>query len=782
MAIDRKLKQKRKRQEKQKAAQHKRDLIIRRDKAEDCYWSAADALKGRSYREACDLAIKGLRHNPRHQLCFDMTLNCAIHLKDDDRIYEALRHGWSNGLVLSRHNALVFANISLGQSRYPLAIEVLEALLKSARPFDGEFSAQIRKEAKDMLAYCRSMNQSSTPAPREKSSPPQQPPAAKDTQLRKNQPPPAPPASEPQKKTQEIQAPLPGLEIVYAADRDAVLQVIRQGLASDPLQRDLALSAYAFSFRTTYDHLICLPALCNVRSLWYQEETARKVMRTFRGRAILADEVGLGKTVEACIVLKEYIMRGLVRSALILVPSSLVDQWQEELRDKLGLAVMSSNNPLFRDDPKRFWQEPFLLVSLQTARSKGHFDTVTGRSYDMVIVDEAHHLKNRATQNWKLVNSLRKTFLLLLTATPVQNNLEELYNLVTLLKPGHLKTRSAFMREFVSRANPTDPQNREKLRELLQEVMVRNTRSVTHLNLPPRFASTIRVSPSAAEAAFYEKVSGFVTRASAATSGIARLALRRLLEAAGSSHQAALRMLEHMHAGKSPEHAAQVRELVEAGMAVSESGKAGQVLDMLRASHEKILVFVNYRATLEYLERACREQGIPHAVYRGGMTPAQKQEAIDAFRDGCRVLLSTETGGEGHNMQFCHTMINYDLPWNPMRIEQRIGRIHRIGQEKEVAVYNFCAAGSIEDYVLDVLDRKINMFELVIGEIDMILGRLKDEQEFGDIVYDLWVNNPDESQRQQAFDELAGRLKSARRAHEKTKQLDDALFRENFEA
>ena len=121
-------------------------------------------------------------------------------------------------------------------------------------------------------------------------------------------------------------------------------------------------------------------------------------------------------------------------------------------------------------------------------------DTVCARSYDMLIVDEAHHLKNQTTLNWKLVNAIQKTFLLLLTATPVQNNLEELYNLVTLLKPGHLKTRKAFKEQFVARGNPTDPQNRERLRDLLKEVMVRNTRSASQINLPPRFATTAKIT------------------------------------------------------------------------------------------------------------------------------------------------------------------------------------------------------------------------------------------------------------------------------------------------
>lgn len=115
-----------------------------------------------------------------------------------------------------------------------------------------------------------------------------------------------------------------------------------------------------------------------------------------------------------------------------------------------------------------------------------------------------------------------------------------------------------------------------------------------------------------------------------------------------------------------------------------------------------------------------------------------------------------------------------------MRIEQRIGRIHRIGQQNEVQIYNFCSAGSLEDYMLEILDRKINMFELVVGEIDMILGRLQGEQEFSDLVYELWVKHPDETERQKAFNALGSRLKRARRAYEKSKELDEKLFQEDF--
>jgi len=534
---------------------------------------------------------------------------------------------------------------------------------------------------------------------------------------------------------------------------------------------------------SSYDQLICLAGLQQVQSYWHQEETARKIMKSLRGRALLADEVGLGKTIEACIVLKEYQQRGLVRSALILAPSSLVEQWRCELRDKFDLHFATSQDPLFRSDPEAFWKQPFLVVSLPGARVKRHYGLATARSWDMLIVDEAHHLKNRTTLNWKLVNELQKTFILLLTATPVQNKLEELFNLVTLLKPGHLKTRKSFQDEFVARGDPSDPKNREKLRELLKEVMVRNTRSVARLALPPRFASTIRIEPSATELEFYQGIDALIAEQNAAKAPLlTRLTLRKLLEAAGSSHFAAAGMLQKLRIASKGDAAlsGSVARLIELSRSIGSGAKLRRIVELLRASPGQKLVFVNYRATLLHLHELLQNARMPHAVFHGSMNRKDKLESMDRFRAGCPVLLATESGGEGHNLQFCQTLVNCDLPWNPMRIEQRIGRIHRIGQEKEVHVYNFCAAGSIEDYILDILDRKINMFELVIGEMDMILGHLKGENEFGDLVYELWLAGAGEQERKKAFDGLGTRLQRARSLHQKTKELDEKLFREDF--
>jgi len=194
----------------------------------------------------------------------------------------------------------------------------------------------------------------------------------------------------------------------------------------------------------------------------------------------------------------------------------------------------------------------------------------------------------------------------------------------------------------------------------------------------------------------------------------------------------------------------------------------------------KLLIFTEHRDTLTYLCEHLQNWGFSIVVIHGGMNPHERKRAQDQFRSACQICVATEAAGEGINLQFCHLMINYDLPWNPMEIEQRIGRIHRIGQDQPVQVYNFCAGGSIEDRILDILDRKINMFELVIGEIDMILGRLTTEKEFSDLVFELWLEHTDEAQQAKAFDALGTQLKRARTAYEKSKDLDEKLFQDDF--
>ena len=194
------------------------------------------------------------------------------------------------------------------------------------------------------------------------------------------------------------------------------------------------------------------------------------------------------------------------------------------------------------------------------------------------------------------------------------------------------------------------------------------------------------------ETQFYQELSRFAsTVAGMNVSSLNRMVLRKLLEASGSSHAAALVMIERIDLSRlNADIESRIRQLLKLGKAIRESAKAIQIMDFLQASIDQKIVFVNHLATLSYLHGLIQRKGISSAVYQGSMTADQKSTAIQSFRDGRRVLLASGSGGEGHNLQFCHILINYDLPWNPIEIEQCIVRLHRINQEKAVEVYNFC--------------------------------------------------------------------------------------------
>src|SRR5689334_21689 len=460
-----------------------------------------------------------------------------------------------------------------------------------------------------------------------------------------------------------------------------------------------------------FDELLCLPYLRQVETYWYQVETARKVLKQFHGRVLLADEVGLGKTVEAGMVVKEYLLRGMADRLLVLVPPSLVGQWREELETKFDIAVATTHDPLLREDPARFWNQPRIVASLAAARRKENAALLAEIRHDIVVVDEAHHLKDRASQGYRLVDALNKRFLLLLSATPVQNSLIELYNLLTLLQPGIFKTQKEFRAAYMTPGKPRVPVNEGRLRDLMRRVMVRNTRAVVALKLPRRHASTLRVEGGAEERACYDELSRMVREAAATGPARDRLALRHLLSAAGSSPEAAAQAAARHAERRTGTAAAPWAKLAARCAAIPAGAKEAALIDLLKHNPaEKKLVFVHHRDSLAHLADLLRGHGIGFALFEGSLPGPRKDAAIAAFRDRVPVLLCTESGGEGRNIQFCNTLINFDIPWNPMAIEQRIGRVDRIGQQREVFIFNLVTAGTLEDQVLRILDEKINMF------------------------------------------------------------------------
>src|ERR1051326_7504849 len=279
--------------------------------------------------------------------------------------------------------------------------------------------------------------------------------------------------------------------------------------ASQPQSRfDLRADAESWAGWASADRLVSLDSLRGVERFPHQEAACFKVLRDFGGRGILADEVGLGKTIEAGIVLKEYVLRGAVRTALVLVPASLCEQWRAELWEKFELDFVVSRGP-----SGQWGRHPFVISSLETARHERHRTRVRGADYDMVVCDEAHRLRNHLTLGWKFLNDLNPRYLLLLTATPVQNDLRELYNLVTLVRPGTVGTFSQFRRDFLSGHDKRTPRNTPRLRRLLKSVMIRPRRADTTLTFAPRKVETLWVPQSAGERLLYRQVSEFVADA-----------------------------------------------------------------------------------------------------------------------------------------------------------------------------------------------------------------------------------------------------------------------------
>lgn len=580
----------------------------------------------------------------------------------------------------------------------------------------------------------------------------------------------------------------PSFTLAPGADEILAVAATQNGASVQSYR--LQLMAHRLDLVAGFDDLLALDSI-DFTPFDYQIRAARTALRRFRGRGLLSDEVGLGKTIEAGLVLKEYLVRQMVQRVLILTPPGLVEQWREELTMKFAIPdFVTSNDGDFRALGAEAWTHfPLVIASLATARRPEHRKVITAEPYDLVIVDEAHHLKNRASVSWKLVNELQKQFILLLTATPVQNSLNELYNLVTVLKPGQLKSPREFQREFVVRGDPRLPKNRGRLRDLLSDVMVRHSRGQITLQLPPRRAHTVQLQLHGDERQLYDAVASLSRRmiGDEQVTSAHRFGMRTLLHEAGSSAAATVGTLRSLaKVKKLASYKKELLELAKTAEKVESSAKADALRKLLEAQARgggqqgKVLVFTQFRATLELLANRLEEWGIDFALYHGSLTSKQKNQAIEDFHREKPVLLSTEAAGEGRNLQFCRALVNFDLPWNPLRIEQRVGRIHRVGQTEAVDIFNLAAQGTIEEYVLDILDRKLNMFELVIGEMDMILGQMADERDFEEIVIDLWRQSEDEDQLAASMVALGDALVEARTAYQQMKEYDDALFGEDF--
>ncbi|MSS74145.1 ATP-dependent helicase [Candidatus Pacearchaeota archaeon] len=466
----------------------------------------------------------------------------------------------------------------------------------------------------------------------------------------------------------------------------------------------------------------------------YQSAGALHILKEMNGSALLADEVGLGKTITTGIFLKECIVRGFVNRALILTPPSLVDQWVAELHDKFNLDFKIIENENDWDNVQ------FAIASIDRVktfdREKGAFrhEKAHNIPWDVLIVDEAHKLKQRNTTRWRFVDRMQKKRFLLLTATPFQNDLLELYNLLHLLKRGHLGTINEFREKFLFRGNKRYPLNPVELRKRLQEVMLRRRRDETGIDYKKRIPKIEIVYLTKEEKNIYDSICDLLKTKYFSANGDelrGKLIIYAILPKVTSSSRSAVESLTKIAEGE--QYHAETRQLaqdiIEKYSLLKKDSKIEKLIEIVdKILHEepnaKILMYTKHPSTLRYIVEKLKPYNLKIVEFIGGLEREEKTLRINQFKKEAQVMISTETGAEGLNFQFCNYLINYDLPWNPMSVEQRIGRLDRIGQTKDMYIYSLATKDTMEEHVVDLIINKMCCIGLVIGELPTILFNL----------------------------------------------------------
>lgn len=466
----------------------------------------------------------------------------------------------------------------------------------------------------------------------------------------------------------------------------------------------------------------------------YQKDGALKIIRDFNGTALLADEVGLGKTVTTGLVIKEAIIRGFVKNILVLVPPSLVDQWVAELKEKFEIDFKIIENPDSWDGAD------FVIASIDRVKN---FNKKTNTfvhnkahniQWDLIIVDEVHKLKARGTVRWKFVDKLQKKRFLILTATPFQNDLIELYNLLHLIKRGHLGTIKEFKKKFMNRGNKRYPLNPQELRKKLEELMVRRKRSQVGVNYKQRIPKIVSVTLTDKEKEIYDATVDLLKTQYFAANGSSingRLILFAILPKVTSSSASAKESLKRIvdnprYHSKTQEIAYRILKEYESIGVDSKMKELVKIVEKIKRENpdEQILIYTRHPATLRYIIDNLKHLNLNIVEFLGGLEREERTRRVEEFRNGADILISTDTGAEGLNFQFCNNLINYDLPWNPMSVEQRIGRLDRIGQKRDINVYSLATKDTLEEHVVDLIINKMCCVGLVIGELPIILFNL----------------------------------------------------------
>lgn len=567
--------------------------------------------------------------------------------------------------------------------------------------------------------------------------------------------------------------------------------------------------------------------------------------------AVLADEVGLGKTIEAGLVISQKWAER-QRHILVITPANLRKQWHQELTEKFFLpcTILESRsyNAAARQNPRHPFavRDAIIICSYQFARSKA--PEVQAIPWDLVVIDEAHRLRNVYKPSNIIANTLKQTLgerhKLLLTATPLQNSLLELYGLISFIDEHVFGDLKSFREQF---ANLTQEQVFRTLKERLKPICHRTLRRQVTAYVPftKRLPLVEEFTPEESEDRLYRLVSDYLQRPNlqalpASQRSLITLVLRKLLASSTFAIAGALTTMSTRLQAKLRQHtsinpltdeldedyesldetaeewdedpiveplSAADRTALEAEIAdldafaalatsIDHNAKGKALLRALNIAFAqaaqlgaapKAIIFTESRRTQDYLLRLLADTPFAEGIvlFNGSNNDARSKEIytawlarhtgtdrvtgsrtadmrsalVDYFRDEGRLMIATEAGAEGINLQFCSLVINYDLPWNPQRIEQRIGRCHRYGQKHDVVVVNFLNRKNAADKrVYQLLSEKFKLFAGVFGASDEVLGAIGSGVDFEKRIADIYQRCRLAEEIQAAFDELQQEL------------------------
>lgn len=559
----------------------------------------------------------------------------------------------------------------------------------------------------------------------------------------------------------------------------------------------LALEAHRIRLACQFDPLFAV-SVSQVDPLPHQIEAVyHYLLRCPRVRFLLADDPGAGKTIMAGLLLKELKYRGQVQRTLIVVPGHLKDQWQREMKERFGETFIVVDRAVMNASWGRnvFQDHPQVLTSMDFAKQDDVLAALAETRWDLAVVDEAHKMaayrygeKTNKTERYRLGERLSRIaqHLVLLTATPHRGDPENFRLFLDLLEPGLFANQELLSESVRNQDNPLF------LRRLKEDLRDFDGRPL----FPPRHVFTRPYRLNDEEKRLYNAVTGYVeksyNRALAKEKRNVAFALLILQRRLASSVRAVRRSLERRkerleellklgqwlaEGGRIDEEAledapeaerlrkeeellerltaaetreelqAEIQELAELVRLACEAerneietklNELRRVMEdeRIQSRREKLLIFTESRETLEYLAERLRAAGFSVVTLHGGMNLDARIRAEHEFREQAQVMVSTEAGGEGINLQFCALMVNYDIPWNPNRLEQRMGRIHRYGQQKEAHIYNLVADDTREGSVLRALFAKLAHIQQALGSdrVFDIIGELVPGRSLKDLI------------------------------------------------